>query len=156
MKKFILLAGIAASISACNNESRDTTTVEADTISHTATAPGAYTPADGDLTYRDGKVMVWKNNEWVETDKDVTLDDGTVVHRDGKVEKDKKVVVLNDGEVVDKSGRFFDKAGNAIEDAWDATKEGAKETGEAVKKGAGKVGKEVKDVFKDDDKKDNQ
>lgn len=156
MKKVILLAGIAASISACNNESRDNTTVEADTINHTTTAPAAYTPTDGDLTYKNGKVMVWKNNEWVETDNDVTLDDGTVVHRDGKVEKDKKVVVLDDGEVVDKSGRFFDKAGNAIENAWDATKEGAKETGEAVKKGAGKVGKEVKDVFKDDDKKDNQ
>jgi hypothetical protein len=67
-----------------------------------------------------------------------------VVKRNGEVKRGGDVVKLEEGESVDRSGRFFDKAGNAIEDAWDATKKGVK-----------KAGEEVKDVFTDDDKKDN-
>jgi hypothetical protein len=162
MKTFILIAGIAASFIACNNESKETTSVEQDTVSDTTTTTNTttttttYTPAEGDVSYRNGNVVVWRNNEWTKTDKDVTLDNGVVVHKDGKVEKDHNVVVLDDGEVVNKSGRFFDKAGNAIDNAWDATKEGAKKAGNAIEKGANKVGEKAKDVFDKDDKKEHK
>jgi hypothetical protein len=56
-----------------------------------------------------------------------------VVRKNGEVKKGDDVVVLKDGEVVDRSGRFFDNAGNAIEDAWDATKKGVKKAGQEVK-----------------------
>lgn len=42
---------------------------------------------------------------------------------------------------MNKSGHFFDKAGNAIDNGWDATKKRVK-----------KVGNEVKDVFNGNDK----
>jgi hypothetical protein len=156
MKKIFFLASIMACVYACNNDKTETTTIQTDTTTNTASAPSAYTPSEGDVTYRNTKVMVWRNNEWEETNEDVKLDNGVVVRSNGRVIKDRDTVVLDDGEVVDKSGRFFDKAGNVIEDAWDATKEGAKDAGKAVKKGANKVGEEVKDVFKDDKKDSNQ
>ena len=155
MKKLFFMAGIAAFAYACNDQKTETTTVQTDTTSNAAAAPVAYTPSEGDVTYRNGKILVWKNNEWVETDRDVTLENGVVVHPNGHVAKDRDTIVLEDGQVVNKTGRFFDKAGNAIDDAWDATKKGAKEAGNAVKKGANKVGEEVKDVFDKDKKKDS-
>ncbi len=97
--------------------------------------------------------MVYRNGEWVESDKDVTLDNGIVVSRKSKVRRDKDVVIINDGEVLDRSGNFWDKTGNAIEDGWDATKRGIKNAANAIEKGAKKVGEETKDVFTDDDKK---
>ena len=45
----------------------------------------------------------------VDADNDVTLDDGVVVTRTGRVRRDGKEVELHDGEVVSKTGRFFDK-----------------------------------------------
>ena len=155
MKTLLFLTGIVAFAYACNDQKTETSTIQSDTTNHTATAPQAYTPSEGDVTFRNGKVLVWKNNEWVVTDREVTLENGTVVHPNGHVEKDRDTIVLDDGQVVNKSGRFFDKAGNAMDDAWDATKKGAKEAGEAVKKGANKVGEEVKEVFDDDKKKDS-
>ena len=89
----------------------------------------------------------------MESDKDVTLDNGIVVSRKGEVRRDKDVVVINDGEVLDRSGNFWDKTGNAIEDGWDATKRVVKNAANAIEKGAKKVGEETKDVFTDDDKK---
>jgi len=133
MKHFIIAAVIAATLLACNTDT--TTTNKTDTSTH-----AAYSASEGDVSYRDGKLMVWKDGEWKEADNDVHLNNGVVVNRKGEVTKEDKVVVLHDGDVVDKSGRFFDKAGNAIEDAWDATKKGVK-----------KAGEEVKDVFTDDD-----
>ena len=62
---------------------------------------------------------------------------------------------LEDGEVVTRTGRFFVKSGNAVEDAWDATKKGARKAGDAIEKGANKVGDEVKDVFDNDKEKKN-
>jgi hypothetical protein len=137
MKKLFVLAVIAATVLSCNSGNTDTTTTISDTTSNTATAT-TYTPSEGDVKYRDGKLLVWRNNEWVVADDDVTLNDGVVVRRNGEVKRGDDVVVLKDGEVVDRSGRFFDEAGNAIEDAWDATKKGVK-----------KAGEEVKEVFSD-------
>ena len=156
MKKMFALAIVAASLTACNDSSTDKVSVDADTTSTstmTTTTTTQYTPSDGDVSYRNGKVVVWKNNDWVDADEDVTLNNGVIVRKNGEVKKDNDVVVLKDGEVVDKSGNFFDKAGNAIDDAWDATKKGAKKAGEAVEGAAKKVGEETKDVFDGDDKK---
>src|SRR5437763_1189616 len=99
MKKIFLAAGIAVAVSACNN-STSTTSTDTDTsanaaVAPTTTAPTAYTPAEGDIIYRNGKVHVWRNNEWVETDKDVTLDNGVVVRTNGNVEKDGNTIVLD-------------------------------------------------------------
>ena len=58
----------------------------------TTTAPATtttitYTPGEGDATYRNGKVMVWKGNEWVVADDDVKMDDGgSLQERPGKEE----------------------------------------------------------------------
>jgi hypothetical protein len=98
--------------------------------------------------------LVWKNNDWVAADNDVTLDNGIVVRRNGRVVRDKEEVELEDGVVVNRSGRFFDKAGNVIEDGWDGVKKGAKEAKDGIKKGANEVKEEVKDVFNNDDRKD--
>ena len=134
MKKLFVIAIIGASLLACNENTESTNKTD-------ASAHEAYAPANGDVTYRDGKVLVWRNNEWVETNDDVSLDNGVVVKRNGEVVRNDDVVVLKDGEVVNKSGNFFDKAGNAIEDAWHGAKKGVK-----------KAGEEVKDVFTNDDK----
>lgn len=150
MKKLFVFAIIGATVlSACNSDNRETTstTINSDTTENAAVGSSTtttYSPAEGDVSYRNGKVVVWRNNDWVETDEDVTLNDGVVVKRNGEVKKGDDVVKLEEGESVDRSGRFFDKAGNAIEDAWDATKKGVK-----------KAGEEVKDVFTDDDKKND-
>ena len=53
--------------------------------------------------------MVYRNGNWVESDKDVTLDNGIVVSRKGEVRRDKGVVVINDSEVLDRSGNFWTK-----------------------------------------------
>ncbi|MEJ7912646.1 MAG: hypothetical protein WKF70_05785, partial [Chitinophagaceae bacterium] len=82
----------------------------------------------------------------------------------GEVRRNKEVVTLREGEVVTRTGNFFDEAGNAIEDGWDATKRGAvkagdaiergaEKAGNAIEKGARKVGEETKDVF-DGNRKD--
>ena len=147
MKKLFVLSIIGATVLvSCNSENKETTstTTNSDTTENAAAATTTYVAAEGDVTYRNGKVMVWRNNDWVETVEDVTLYDGVVVRRNGEVKRGDDIVKLEEGESVDRSGRFFDKAGNAIEDAWDATKKGVK-----------KAGEEVKDVFTDDDKKNN-
>ena len=153
MKKIFALAFIAAGFTACNDADTDTTSVDTDTTTTTMTTTRTYTAADGDVSYRNEKLMVYRNGGWVESDKDVTLDNGIVVSRKGEVRRDKDVVVINDGEVLDRSGNFWDKTGNAIEDGWDATKRGVKKAGNAIEKGAKKIGEETKDVFTDDKKK---
>ncbi len=142
MKKFFIMALVAASLTACNDNDADDNdaTVTTEDATTTTTTTTAYTPAEGDATYRNGKVMVWKGNDWVAADNDVNMDDNVVVYRNGEVKRDGKVVVLHDGEVVSRTGRFFDNAGNAIDNAWDATKEGVKDAGRAVEKAAQKTG----------------
>ena len=150
MKRIFVTALIAASLVACENaDTTDESTVE--TTETTTSTTTTYTPGEGDVTHRDGKVMVWRNNNWVEADEDVRLDNGVIVYRNGEVKKDNDVVVLRDGEFVNRSGEFFDKTGNAIEDAWDATKRGAKKAGEAVENAAQKVGDKTKEIVNDKD-----
>ena len=143
MKRIIALAFAAVLLVACNDDAgTDTTTVDTDTTTTTTTTTTtneAYSPGEGDVTYREKKVRVYRNGEWVESDNDVTLDNGVVVRHDGTVVRDGDERRLEDGEVVNRTGQFFDKAGNAIENAWDATKRG-------VKKAANEVEEEVKDA----------
>lgn len=158
MKKIFLMTGMAACLFACNNETQDSiTTVKTDSATNTGkTTTVVYTPTEGDVTYKNGTLMVWRSNSWVEADADVTLDNGIVVRRDGKIVRDEEEVEFEDGIVVDKSGRFFDKAGNIIEDGWEGVKKGAKEAKEGAEKGFNEAKEEVKDVFDDDDKKKQQ
>ena len=154
MKKIFLITCIAGSLIACNNsgtDATDDTVLDSDTtITTTATsATAVYTPVEGDVSYRDGKLMVWKGNDWVVADNDVTLDNGVVVYKNGEVKKEGKTVTLDDGEVVNHSGDFFDKTGHAISDAWDATKTGVKKAGEAVEDAA----KSAKDAVDNDNDK---
>lgn len=142
MKKIIVLALAATTFAACSeqksNESTMVTTdssteVTMDKMDNTTTTTTTYTPADGDISYTNGKVMVWRNNAYIEADNDVTLDDNIVVKRNGEATRNGVVIKLEDGERVSKTGRFFNRTGEAIEDGWDATKRGAKKVGEKVK-----------------------
>ena len=178
MKKVFFLALGAAMFTACNEASNSNTpagdstvtttssntpdsTVQSQAI-ETAQAPAAITYTDGDVIKKDGKVVVYKNGEWVVVDKEIKLSNGVVVLPNGTVKgKDGKTIELEEGVHVDKTGNFFDKAGVAISNAWDATKEGvsnaantvadkatdaAQATKEGVKNAANKVSDKAKDV----------
>ena len=155
MKKIILMALVAGSFAACNDEKKTEVTTTAtdtsmtvtpdETVSATTTA-SVYAPAEGDIIYRSGKVMVWRNGVYVASDNDVTLDNGIVVNRNGQATRNGVVVTMEDGETVTRSGRWYNKAGEGIDDAWDATKKGVRKAANAVEKGAKKVGEEIKDV----------
>jgi predicted small secreted protein len=136
MKKIFLLAAATVSLVACSNTESNTSATNSDTsrtVTTTSTSERtAYAPSDGDVSRRNGKVMVRRNGDWVDADNDVRLDDGSTVNRNGRVVRDGNEVELQEGEVVNKTGRFFDKAGNAIEDAWDATKRGVKKAGDKI------------------------
>lgn len=160
MKRFFLAAGIAVFAFACTNDQAGTSTTNdstgttnTTTSNNNANAPGAYVAGDGDVSYRDGRVMVWRNNEWTASDEDVTLSDGTVVRRNGRVVRNGEEVEIEDGTVVDRTGRFFDKAGNAIEDGWEGLKKGAGKAAEGVEKGFNEAKEGVKDAVNDNDKK---
>ena len=154
MKRILAIAFAATWLVACgDNTATDSTTEDREEtpISSPAAPSTTYTPADGDVTYRDKKVHVWRDNNWVESDKDVTLDNGAVVYRDGRVERDNREVELEDGEVVNKTGNFFDKTGNAVEKGWKDVKQGAKAMGKDIEKGAKKVGDKVEGTVEDND-----
>lgn len=158
MKRILAMAFAASWLVACSdNNSAENSTINDGTdapISSPAPTTTTYTASDGDVTYRDDKVLVYRNNDWVEADKDVTLDNGVVVYRDGRVKKEDKEVKLEDGEVVNKTGDFFDRTGNAIDKGWNDVKAGAKEMGKDIEKGANKVGDKAEDAVHDDhDKK---
>ena len=104
---------------------------------------------DGDVKMVEKKVMVYRNGNWVAADSDVTMTNGTVVKVNGEVVKDGKTRTLEDGEVVNTSGDFFDRTGNALSNAWEDTKEGAKDAWDATKKGAKKVGEKTEEVVND-------
>lgn len=142
MKKIIVLALAVTSLAACNEQkskesvmvNTDTSTnVTMDNMDNATTTTTTYTPADGDISYTNGKLMVWRNNAYVEADNDVTLEDNIVVKRNGEATRNGVVIKLEDGERVSRTGRFFNRTGEVIEDGWDATKRGAKKVGEKVK-----------------------
>jgi hypothetical protein len=149
MKKAFVLAFAGVSIlvacndnqtSSINDDRQDTTTVVTDAPPTTYTT---YTPVEGDVTYRDKKVLVYRNGAWVEANEDVKLDNGIVVYRTGVVKKDDKEVELEEGVVVNREGDFFDRTGKAMENMWSD-----------IKKGAKKVKEETKEAVTDEEKED--
>ncbi|MEO6129252.1 MAG: DUF6799 domain-containing protein [Ferruginibacter sp.] len=156
MKKIIAAGIICLAFTACTDSAKTndvtTTTTTTDTTSimdpkvDTVATAVVYTPAEGDVIFRNGKVLVWHSNAYVVTDKDVTLESGVVVKPNGEVVRDDETVTLNDGEAVSATGRFFNKAGNVIEDGWQGAKKGVKKAGEGIKKAAKKTGEAVKSV----------
>lgn len=154
MKKFFLLALVAASLVACNS---DTSSNSADTDSDTAVVIDSgvvevpvITYHEGDVIRKDGKVSVWKEGNWVVVEKDIVLDNGVVIAPNGNVKsKEGKVIVLEEGAYVNRTGNFFDRAGNAIQNAWDATKTGVSNAAEATKEGVKDAADATKDGLKD-------
>ena len=155
MKKLIPAAFMAL-LAACNS-STSTTSAEdtmvvapnTDVTPDTATivTTEVYTPAEGDVIYKDGKTMVMRNGDWVVVDKEITLDNGVVIYKDGTVKKDKEEIKLEEGEVVNKAGNFFDRTGKAIDNAWQDTKDAVKDAGQAVGDAAKKAGKKIDTIF---------
>ncbi len=145
MKKIFLTACVAVALTACNSSgTNDNTTVSTDSTTNTMMASTTtYTPSEGDVTYRNDKLMVYKGNQWEEADNDQTVGNGVVVHTNGVVNQGDKTDTLTDGQVVSHTGTFFDKTGHAIKDAWTSTKKGVGEAGEAVGKAAGEAGEAV-------------
>ncbi|WP_018626747.1 DUF6799 domain-containing protein [Niabella aurantiaca] len=142
MKQTLGLALSMALLAACNSsetrspesaaDSTGTAVVTVDT--NAVVAPTAVQYTDGDVILKEGKVYVYTNGSWVAADKEIKLDNGIIITPDGTVKsKDGKVVVLQEGEYVNKSGGFFDRTGNAIDNAWDKTKEGVSKGAEATR-----------------------
>ncbi len=163
MKKILVLVMATAVFAGCTDNkssSSETTTINSDTVATTpsavtmdtssmnnsTTTTTTYVPAEGDVMYRDGKLMVWRGSSYVLSDRDDNQDGGIIVNRRGEVRRDGKTVQLEEGEAITRTGRFFNRAGEAIDDGWDATKKGVNKAAGAVKKGAQKVGEEVKDA----------
>ena len=149
MKKLFAIAFLAVGFVACNNDAEtkdnaDTLVVDTDTTVVVEQPVITYT--EGDVSKKDGKVVVYEKGTWVPVQKDIVLEDGTVVTVSGEAKsKDGKVYVIEDGYYVTRAGRFFDRTGAAIENAWDATKEGVKNAAEATKDGLEKAGEAVKE-----------
>lgn len=139
MKKILLIAGITFLLS-CKDDKKAS---ESTTATETTTTK-TYTASEGDVTYKGGKLMVYRNNSWIDADDDITVDNGIIVRRTGRVAKDNDEYELEEGVVVTKTGNFFDKAGNAIENGW-----------EGVKKAFRNVKASVKDALTPDSKEKN-
>jgi predicted small secreted protein len=152
MKKLFLFALVAGTFAACNEPKTETTETTIDTtttptetiVTETTTTTTTYTAAEGDVKKSEGKVMVYRNGSWVEAKEDVVLDNGIVVTKKGDVKNaEGKVIVIEEGQTVSKTGRFFDKAGMAVENAWDKTKEGVEKAANATAEGVKDAGKAV-------------
>lgn len=153
MKKIIAAGMVCLAFTACTNSTKTNEVIATDTSATVMEPKGdavvttvVYTPAEGDVIYRDGKVMVWHSNAYVVTNKDVKLDNGLVVKPNGDVVREDETVTLDDGEAVSATGRFFNKAGNVIEDGWKGAKKGVKKAGEGIKKAAKETGEAVKSI----------
>ncbi|MBZ4192095.1 DUF6799 domain-containing protein [Niabella beijingensis] len=151
MKRILGLTLVVAAFAACNNPETQTAETTPDssgapvvTVDTTVAPPPTVQYVDGDVILKEGKVFVYTNGNWVAADKEIKLDNGTVITPAGEVKKDGKVVTLQEGEYVNKTGNFFDRTGNAVENAWDRTKEGVSKGAEATKEGVEKAAEKTK------------
>ncbi|MBX2921369.1 MAG: hypothetical protein KF746_04180 [Chitinophagaceae bacterium] len=158
MKKALFLAALTAVFAACGNESKtesegatgsDVTVTPAETNKDEAPATVTYTAEEGDVMWKEGKLLVYKDGNWSVAEKDITLNDGTVISLKGDISKDGKTINIKEGETVKKTGQFFDKAGNAVSNAWDAAKEAVKDGADAVKEGVKDAAGAVKEGAQD-------
>lgn len=149
----ILLGAALAVFAATSCESKTTTTdnnmtAVVDTpppapVVTMDTPSGTYVAKEGDVMLKDGQVVVYSNAAWVPASGDTKLKNGVWVAKDGKVKSDNKEIMLSEGERVDADGNFWDDAGNAVADGWDATKKGASKAGQGIAKGAEKAGEAI-------------
>jgi major membrane immunogen (membrane-anchored lipoprotein) len=155
MKKLLGITALSVWLVACGDTQSDNKSIGSPNSATEAqeTTPNAYTPENGDVTFREGKVLVMKNGEWEKADGEVKLDNGAVVYADGRVVRDDKEITLQDGEVVNESGDVFDRTGKAIESAWQDAKKDVKDAGKEIEKGAKKTGDKVEDAVDHDDHK---
>lgn len=147
MKKIFLAVCVAAIFTACNSEGSqtDATTTNTDTTNRSMMSTDTYTPTEGDATFKDHYLMVYRGDKWVTTDKEMTMGNGAVVYTNGTVKNGEITDTLAEGEIVSHSGDLYDKAGNAIHDAWDGTKKGVNDAGDAAKEGINKAGDAAKE-----------
>jgi hypothetical protein len=153
MKRILALAIAATTLYACGeNQSNDAAMDDREDapISSPATTNSAYTPSEGDVIHEGDDIKVYRNGQWVESDDEITLDNGAIVYEDGRVVKDDKEVELEDGEIATKTGNFFDRTGKAIEKGWEDVKQGAKKAGKDIEKGAEKAGDKVEGAVDND------
>lgn len=170
------MASVAAVTLACNNASNNTAeatdTLAMATVDTLPVAPTTVEYTEGDVIKKDGQLVVYTNGAWVAVEKDIVLDNGVTVKTNGDIVDAKgNTVTLEEGERVTKAGVFFNRAGAAIDNAWDATKTGvgnaaeatgdavekaadatketAKDVGQAIKKGAQKVGDKAEEIKND-------
>lgn len=143
MKKILVMAFVAATFVACDTGTADN---DADTTTVTTTSTtdnAAYAPSNGDVTRKDGKVLVYRNGQWVETNEEVRVGNDVVVTSNGRAVKDGWEREIEEGETITHEGEFLDRTGQAIENAWDETKEGVKKVGEEIGDAARKAGREL-------------
>lgn len=162
MKRVFILALTAGFLASCTDSGDKTTvsTTSSDTAvvidndaAPMATTTTTYTPGDGDVIMRDGKTMYWKDGAWVATTGNTTMSNGMIITREGKVTQENRTITLNDGEAVNRTGNFFDRTGNAIDNAWDATKRGVSKAADATGDALKKAGNKVADAVDGDDRK---
>lgn len=158
MKKIIALAFTACIFAACSDgDTEETTYTDTTTVITEPVAPVAvHTPTEGDVTYNSGKVQVYRTDRWEDANEDVRFDNGVVIRRNGRVVKDNNEYEWEEGYVVDREGNVWDRTGNAIGDAWDATRHGVRKAGQAIGNTAERVGEKAKDAVDGKDDRDNR
>lgn len=157
MKKVILICAVAASLTACKNTAEtNATDMPGDTVMTndpmSATTPPASTPytvTEGDIMRKGGVIVVYENGQWVPVTGEITLADGTVVTQRGEVKRDGRMVNLDEGYTLSRTGAFFDRAGAAVENAWDVTKDATKEAAQDIKEGTKKAVDNTKEAIRD-------
>lgn len=83
--------------------------------------PPAINYSDGDLSRREGKMLIYKNGAWGTLEMDIQLEDSTTVTPKGQaLSKDGLKFEIVEGYFITKAGRFFDKTGAAIENIWES------------------------------------
>lgn len=122
MKKFLLIAAVAATFTACNNDKATETTVadssamandammtDTSSMSQMATtSTPAYT--EGSRMMKGGKVMSYKSNAWVEMTEPATLNNGMRVMSNGDVIMNGKTTRMTEGQWMNAEGMMMDDA----------------------------------------------
>ena len=130
MKKIFLTACVAVALTACNStESKHAMAVDKDSTTNTLMNQATgYAPNDGDVTFRNNKVMVYRDTSWKETNDAQTVGSGVVVHTNGVVTNGVQADTLTEGQIVSKTGTFFDASGHVIKNPWTPTNDGVGKT----------------------------
>ena len=142
MKKIFLFSCIIALLASCDSPGTQKEEVNAttDTVNRSLATPTPYTAAAGDVKFEDHNLYIYKEDKWVTTDEEQTMGNGIVVHTNGTVTNGNLTDTLAQGEIVSHSGDMYDKAGNAINDAWNAAKEGVNTAADSINSGVNAAG----------------